>query len=272
MEKLLNDIRETADYIRKHLPCEAKTAIVLGSGLGDLANRIDNKIELPYDGIPHFLPSTVEGHAGKLIYGELGGVPVLCMQGRYHYYEGYSAKQVTFPVRVFKELGIERLFLSNAAGSMNPEYNVGDLMIIKDHIYLIPDHPLHGKNDDRLGVRFLDMGNAYDKTLRQKAKDIAARMGIDVKEGVYVATQGPTFETPAEYRYFRIIGGDAVGMSTAPEVIVARHGGMQVFAISIITDIWREDGEFSVSHEEVQMQAAQAQPKMTAIFTEMLKD
>lgn len=270
METLSSAIKETASFLSERLQYLPKTAIVLGSGLGDLANRIDEKQELAYKDIPNFLPSTVEGHSGKLLCGRLGKEPVLCMQGRYHYYEGYSTKQATFPIRVFKELGIERLFLSNAAGSMNPNFKVGDLMIISDHIYLIPDHPLRGANDNSLGVRFLDMGNAYDAELRKKAKEIAARKAIEVKEGIYVATQGPTYETPAEYRYFRTIGGDAVGMSTAPEVIVARHAGLKVFAMSIITDVWIEGNSFSISHEEVQAQAAAAQPKMTEIFKELI--
>lgn len=270
MKTLAGMIKETATFLNERLQYKAETAIILGSGLGELADRIDDKQEIPYTVIPNFMPSTVEGHSGKLLCGKLGGTAVLCMQGRYHYYEGYSTKQATFPIRVFKELGVKTLLLSNAAGAMNPDFNVGDLMIIRDHIYLIPDHPLRGSNDNSLGVRFLDMGNAYDAGLREKAKKIAARNGFEVKEGVYVATQGPTYETPAEYRYFRTIGGDAVGMSTAPEVIVARHAGLRVFAMSIITDVWREGGNFSISHEEVQAQAAAAQPKMTALFTDLI--
>lgn len=270
MNTLAGMIKETATFLNERLQYKAETAIILGSGLGELADRMDDKQEIPYTDIPNFMPSTVEGHSGKLLCGKLGGTAVLCMQGRCHYYEGYSTKQATFPIRVFKELGVKILLLSNAAGAMNPDFNVGDLMIIRDHIYLIPDHPLRGANDNSLGVRFLDMGNAYDAQLREKAKKIAARNGFEVKEGVYVATQGPTYETPAEYRYFRTIGGDAVGMSTAPEVIVARHAGLRVFAMSIITDVWREGGNFSISHEEVQVQAAAAQPKMTALFTELI--
>lgn len=268
---MYKQIQETAAYLRARLPYVPKAAIVLGSGLGGLAAAIEDRSEIPYSEIPGFLPSTVEGHSGKLLCGRLGETPVLAMQGRYHYYEGYSTAQATFPIRVFKELGIETLLLSNAAGGMNPSLEIGDLMIISDHIYLIPDHPLRGANDNRLGPRFPDMGNAYDADLRAKAREIAAELGIKVSEGVYVATQGPTYETPAEYRYFHRIGGDAVGMSTAPEVIVARHAGIKVFAMSIITDVWREGQVAKISHEEVQTQADAAQPRMTSIFSGLLK-
>lgn len=248
-----------------------KVGIVLGTGLGELATQITERQEIPYQEIPNFPVSTVEGHSGKLIVGRLGGVMVLAMQGRFHYYEGYSMQQVTFPVRVMKELGVETLLLSNAAGGMNPEFEIGELMIISDHVNLFPEHPLRGKNYNELGVRFPDMSNAYDATLRSKAKAIAAKHGIRIKEGVYVGTQGPTFETPAEYKFFRTIGGDAVGMSTVPEVIVAVHAGIKVFAMSIITDLGVEGKVVEVSHEEVQRIANSVQPYMTLIMKELVQ-
>jgi purine-nucleoside phosphorylase len=248
-----------------------ETAIILGTGLGELVNHIDIEKEIPYQHIPNFPVSTVEGHSGKLIFGKLGTKEILAMQGRFHYYEGYDMKQVTFPVRVMKQLGIKHLFVSNAAGGMNPAFAVGDLMIIRDHINLFPEHPLRGKNFEELGVRFPDMSEAYSKRLIDKALKIAADNNIKVQQGVYVGTQGPTFETPAEYKYFHTIGGDAVGMSTVPEVIVARHGGIEVFAISVITDLGVEGIVEKASHEEVQKAAAAAQPKMTLIMKKLVE-
>ena len=225
---MIEKIKETAAYIASKVQVLPKTAIILGTGLGELVNHITDKTEIPYTEIPNFPVSTVEGHQGKLIFGKLGKKDVMAMQGRFHYYEGYNMKQVTFPVRVMKELGIEHLFVSNAAGGMNPDFAIGDIMIIRDHINLFPEHPLHGRNYNELGVRFPDMSEAYSHRLIAKALEIAEKNGIKVQQGVYVGTQGPTFETPAEYRYFRIIGGDAVGMSTVLEVIAARHLGMRV--------------------------------------------
>ena len=216
---------------------QPETAIILGTGLGELVNHITNQKELAYKDIPNFPISTVEGHSGKLIFGKLGTKDIMAMQGRFHFYEGYDMKQVTFPVRVMKQLGVKTLFVSNAAGGMNPTFKVGDLMVIRDHINLFPEHPLHGKNYNELGPRFPDMSEAYSKRLIKKAFEIAEKNNIYLQQGVYVGTQGPTFETPAEYKYFKIIGGDAVGMSTVPEVIVARHSDMEVFAISVITDL-----------------------------------
>ncbi|MBQ1752971.1 MAG: purine-nucleoside phosphorylase, partial [Paludibacteraceae bacterium] len=262
---MLKKIKETASYLRNRIQILPKVGIVLGTGLGELATQITDRQEIPYQEIPNFPVSTVEGHSGKLIIGKLGGVLVLAMQGRFHYYEGYSMKEVTFPVRVMKELGVETLLLSNAAGGMNPEFEIGELMIIRDHINLFPEHPLRGRNYDELGVRFPDMSQPYDATLREKAKAIAARHGIRVKEGVYVGTQGPSFETPAEYKFFSVIGGDAVGMSTVPEVIVAVHAGIKVFAMSIITDLGVPGKIVEVSHEEVQRIANKVQPYMTQI-------
>jgi len=268
---MLKTINETADYIRSVVSLRPQTAIILGSGLGELVNHIEDKVEISYESIPNFPVSTVEGHSGKLIFGYLGGKEIMAMQGRFHFYEGYDMKKVTFPVRVMKALGVKNLFVSNAAGGMNPDFVVGDIMLIRDHINLFPEHPLRGKNDSQLGVRFPDMHNAYSQKFLSLAKKIAAENEIRVKEGVYVGTQGPTFETPSEYRYFRVIGGDAVGMSTVPEVIVARHGQMEVFAVSVITDMWYEGNPVEVSHEEVLEAANAAQPRMTLIMKELLK-
>ena len=220
--------------------------------------------------IPNFPVSTVEGHSGNLIFGTLGGKRVIAMQGRFHYYEGYDMKQVTFPVRVFKALGVDTLFVSNAAGGMNKEFRVGDVMVITDHINLFPENPLRGRNYADLGPRFPAMTEAYDHELVAKADAIAAEKGIRLMHGVYVGTPGPTFETPAEYEYFRIIGGDAVGMSTVPEVIVARHASMRVFGVSVITDLGGKDITEVPTHEEVQKAAEKAQPNVVAIIREMV--
>lgn len=268
---MLEKIRQTAAFLKDQLPKMPETAIILGTGLGELVNHIAIEKEIPYKDIPNFPVSTVEGHSGKLIFGKLGSKDIMAMQGRFHFYEGYDMKQVTFPVRVMKEMGIKTLFLSNAAGGMNPDFAIGDLMIIRDHINLFPEHPLRGKNFEELGVRFPDMSEAYSKELIKKALKIADENNIKVQQGVYVGTQGPTFETPAEYRYFHIIGGDAVGMSTVPEVIVARHSGINVFAISVITDLGVEGIVEKVSHEEVQKAAASAQPKMTLIMKKLVE-
>lgn len=242
----------------------------MGTGLGQLASEITDSYEFPYQDIPNFPVSTVEGHSGKLIFGKIGGKDIMAMQGRFHYYEGYDMKEVTFPERVMYELGIETLFVSNAAGGMNPSFQIGDLMIIDDHINFFPEHPLHGKNFPT-GPRFPDMHEAYDKSLRQLADDIAKEKNIRVVHGVYVGVQGPTFETPAEYAMYHRLGGDAVGMSTVPEVIVARHCGIKVFGMSIITDLGIEGKPVEVSHEEVQEAANKAQPLMTEIMREIIK-
>ena len=248
---------------------QPETAIILGTGLGSLADEITDKYEIMYQDIPNFPVSTVEGHSGKLIFGKLGNKDIMAMQGRFHFYEGYSMKEVTFPVRVMRELGIKTLFVSNAAGGMNPEFEIGDLMIITDHINFFPEHPLRGKNIE-YGPRFPDMSEAYNHTLIQKADQIAAEKGIKVQHGVYIGTQGPTYETPSEYKMFRILGADAVGMSTVPEVIVANHCGIQVFGISVITDLGVEGKIVEVTHEEVQKAADEAQPYMTTIMRELI--
>ena len=243
---------------------------MLGTGLGQLASEITDTYEFPYSEIPNFPVSTVEGHSGKLIFGKLGGKDIVAMQGRFHYYEGYSMKEVTFPVRVMYELGIKTLFVSNAAGGMNPEFLIGDIMVITDHINLFPEHPLRGKNFPT-GPRFPDMHQAYDPQLIALADEIAAEKGIRLMQGVYVGVQGPTFETPAEYRMYRILGGDTIGMSTVPEVIVANHCGIRVFGISIVTDLGGFDVPVEVSHEEVQIAANKAQPLMTEIMREIIR-
>lgn len=265
-------IKETASFIREKVGETPDTAIILGSGLGDLVNHIEIKAELDYHDIPHFPVSTVEGHSGKLIFGNLGSKYVMAMQGRFHYYEGYDMKEVTFPVRVMKELGVKTLFVSNAAGGMNKEFKVGDVMVITDHINLFPENPLRGRNYNELGTRFPAMTEAYSHELIRKADEIAAKDNIRLMHGVYVGTTGPTFETPAEYEYFRVIGGDAVGMSTVPEVIVANHAGIKVFGVSVITDLGGKDITEVPSHEEVQRAAEKAQPVMTHIIKKMVEN
>ncbi|MBQ6227654.1 MAG: purine-nucleoside phosphorylase [Prevotella sp.] len=263
-------IQETASWIKERMTTQPKTAIVLGTGLGQLASEITDSYEIPYSDIPNFPVSTVEGHAGKLIFGKLGGVDIMAMQGRFHYYEGYNMKEVTFPVRTMYELGIKTLFVSNAAGGMNPKFSIGDIMVITDHINLFPEHPLRGKNFPT-GPRFPDMHEPYDLSLVAEADTIAKEKGIKLQHGVYVGVQGPTFETPSEYRMYHIMGGDAIGMSTVPEVIVARHCGIRCFGVSIITDLGGFDEAVEVSHEEVQEAANKAQPLMTELMREMIR-
>lgn len=263
-------IKETAAWLRERMPNAPTTAIVLGSGLGELAKRIERLKTFPYSEIPNFPVSTVEGHAGELIFGKLAGKDVMAMEGRFHYYEGWTMQQVTFPVRVMYELGIKTLFVSNAAGGTNPNFSIGDLMFITDHINFMPENPLHGPNVPT-GPRFPDMGEAYSKELLAKADKIAKKHGIKVQHGVYLATQGPTYETPAEYRMFARWGADAVGMSTVPEVIVAHHCGIEVFGMSIITDLGGMENPMKITHEEVLRAAEAAQPLMSTIIVEMVK-
>jgi purine-nucleoside phosphorylase len=268
---MLEQIKTTAAYLKEKYSIAPEVGIILGTGLGGLVNEIEIKHSVPYESIPNFPISTVEGHSGKLIFGELGGKQVVAMQGRFHYYEGYTMQQVTFPVRVMKLLGIKTLMVSNAAGGTNPEFEVGDLMIIKDHINFFGAHPLIGKNISELGTRFPDMSEPYAKVLIAKAKEIAAANSIKVQEGVYLGLSGPTFETPAEYRMVRILGADAVGMSTVPEVIVARHMGLPCFAMSIITDMGVGENIPLITHEEVQRVAGLAEKKMTVLMRELIK-
>ncbi len=266
---MLNRIQETADYLKGKVHTLPEIAIILGTGLGKLGEEIAERQEFAYKDIPNFPVSTVAGHNGKLIFGKLGGKNVMAMQGRFHYYEGYSMQEVTFPIRVMRELGVETLFVSNASGGTNPDYKVGDLMIITDHINYFPEHPLRGQNFT-YGPRFLDMHEAYDKELIRRADAIAAEKGIEVRHGVYIGTQGPTYETPSEYKLFHLFGADAVGMSTVPEVIVARHCGIRVFGISVITDLGVEGKIVEVSHDEVQKAADSVQPRMTVLMRELI--
>lgn len=267
---MLEKINLTANYIKAKISNLPNIAIILGTGLGALVNHIEEAEYISYSDIPNFPISTVEGHSGNLIFGYLGGKRIMAMQGRFHYYEGYDMKEVTFPIRVMKALGVKTLFVSNAAGGMNKEFRVGDIMIINDHINLFPENPLRGKNYNELGPRFPAMTEAYSHKFIKLANEIAAEKGIRVMNGVYVGTSGPTFETPAEYEYFRIIGGDAVGMSTVPEVIVANHASMEVFGVSVITDLGGKDITEVPTHEEVQKAAMNAQPKMVEIMQSLI--
>ena len=267
---LYDKIQATASFIQQKISSQPKVGLILGSGLGDLTDTIENPIEIPYSDIPNFPVSTVKGHDGSLYFGKIGDTDVMLMAGRFHYYEGYSMQQVTFPIRVMKEMGVKRLLLSNASGGMNPEYQVGDLVILRDHINLLPDNPLIGKNYDELGPRFPDMSEPYDDGMMHLAKKIADEKGYRSHLGVYAALSGPCFETPAEYRYLRTIGADVVGMSTVPEVIVWRHGGLPCFAISIVTDLGGFENAQKVSMEEVLRVANISEGKMTAIIKEML--
>ena len=266
---MYSKIQETASWLKERMPAHPETAIVLGTGLGRLSEEIEKEVTIPYKDIPNFPVSTVEGHEGKLIFGKLGGKDIMAMEGRFHYYEGYSMKEVTFPIRIMRELGVKTLFVSNAAGGTNPSFRIGDLMIITDHINFMPENPLHGPNIPP-GPRFPDMSEAYDTELIELADLIAAEQCIKVKHGVYLATQGPTYETPSEYRMFARFGADAVGMSTVPEVIVARHCGIRCFGISIITDLGVNGKIVKVTHENVQKAANEAQPRMAAIMREMI--
>ncbi|TXI82311.1 MAG: purine-nucleoside phosphorylase [Flavobacteriales bacterium] len=266
---MLQRIQRIAEHLKETTGFTPETGIILGTGLSALGNEIQVEHAIPYGAIPEFPVSTVEGHPGKLLFGYLGGKPVVAMQGRFHFYEGWTMQEVVLPVRVFKYLGIQRLFVSNACGGTNPSFDTGDLMIINDHINLFPN-PLIGKNIDELGPRFPDMSEPYDRGFIAKAKAIAAANGIAVREGCYVGLTGPTLETPAEYRYVRIIGGDAVGMSTVPEVIAARHMGIPCFAMSVITDMGVEGRIEKTTHEMVQRVAEKAEPKLTLIMREMI--
>ncbi len=269
---MLEKIKSTADYIRNAANFQPQVGIILGSGLGGLVKEIETVKELNYADIPGFPVSTVKGHGSKLIFGKLNGVNVVAMQGRFHFYEGYSMDEVVLPVRVMKFLGIDKLILSNASGGVNPKYKVGDLMILDDHINLMGTNPLIGKNEDELGPRFPDMGEPYDKKLIEKALSIAKKHNYTCHTGIYAAVTGPTFETRAEYKYIKFIGADCVGMSTVPENIIARHMDMPVFAISIITDLGGSDEPEFITHEEVLKVANAAEQKMTVIIKELIKE
>jgi purine-nucleoside phosphorylase len=262
---------EATEYLKPHVVAGTTIGVVLGSGLGNFAKEINVVKEISYEAIPHFPVATVEGHHGRLLIGSVAGKPVIAMGGRFHFYEGYTASEVVFPIRVMKMLGVETLFISNAAGGVKPGFKVGDLMIITDHISFAATNPLLGKNDDRLGPRFPDMSEPYKKELINRAKEIARQHNINVQEGVYFGVTGPTFETRAEYKLIHILGGDAVGMSTVQEVIAAVHAGMDVFAMSVITDIGIRDEDNTITHEEVLLAAHQAEPLFSTIFRELIK-
>lgn len=259
-------VQQTVEFIKSKIDISPEYGVILGSGLGGFTEDIQIEYTLPYRKIPNFPVSTVEGHKGALVFGTIGDKKVMAMQGRFHFYEGYSMQQTTFPVRVMKYLGVKKLIVSNASGGVNPNYAVGDIVLINDHINMMPEHPLRGKNDERFGPRFLNMGEPYSRKLISKARIIAADLGIEVKDGVYMSLQGPTFETLAEYRMVKILGADCVGMSTVPEVIVARHMDLEVFGVSVITDIGHEDSIAEVNHEEVLQAAAKAEPRVRTLI------
>lgn len=272
MPDIIQQLQETTSFIKGLYPHTPEVGIVLGSGLGNFASELNIEKEISYDAIPHFPVSTVEGHRGRLIFGELSGKKIVVMAGRFHFYEGYSPEQVAFPIRVMKQLGIQHLLLSNAAGGVNPAFKVGDLMIITDHISFSTVNPLIGKNYEELGPRFPDMSEPYKKDLIKKVRRIAADMQIKLQEGVYYGVTGPTFETRAEYMLIHRLGGDAVGMSTVQEVIIAVHMGLPVFAVSVITDIGIREEDNIITHEEVLQAARDAEPKLTAIFKQLVAE
>jgi purine-nucleoside phosphorylase len=269
-KKLMKELKEAVKFLRKQYKNTPEVGIVLGTGLGKFVDEIQVEEEIDYSDIPHFPVSTVIGHKGKLIFGNLNGKKIVLMSGRFHFYEGYNADQVVFPIRVMKLFGIKALLLSNAAGSVNPEIKVGDLMIIKDHVSFFIQNPLIGKNIDELGTRFPDMSEPYSKQLIEKAKSAGRKADIQLKEGIYFAVTGPTFETKAEYQVIKILGGDAVGMSTVQECIAANHMQLPVFAMSVITDMGIRDDDNIITHEEVLRAAKEAEPKFSAIFKELI--
>jgi purine-nucleoside phosphorylase len=268
---MLKEIKQTTSYIQQCVNFDPEVGIILGTGLGNLANDIEVVKTLSYKDIPNFPVSTVQGHKGQLVFGYLGGKKVVAMQGRFHFYEGYTMQQVTFPVRVMHSLGIKLLIVSNASGGMNPTFKVGDIMVITDHINHFGTNPLIGPNIDELGPRFPEMSEAYDRRYIKMAMEIAEENNIHLQKGVYIGVTGPTFETPAEYKFFHIAGADAVGMSTVPEVIVARHSGLPVFALSVVTDLGGGPIAEKPTHEEVQQAAALAEPKMTLVIKKLVE-
>lgn len=267
---MLKKIYETTRYLQNRVTNNPRVGIILGTGLGALTDEMEIHQSIAYTGIPHFPVSSVEGHDGQLIFGNLGGVEVMAMRGRLHYYEGHSMERITFPVRIMKQMGINLLVISNASGGVNPAYEIGDLMFITDHINLMGDNPLKGENIDALGPRFVDLSEVYDKDLTSIAVAIAERHNIRHHSGVFAAVSGPTFETPAEYRYIRMIGADAVGMSTIPEAIVAKHMHMRCFAISVISDLGVEGKIVEITHRDVIDAASKAEPAMTIIIKELI--
>ena len=263
-------VQETVSYINGKIDFTPEYGVILGSGLGSFTEEIKVEYTLPYNEIPNFPVSTVLGHKGALVFGTIGEKKVVAMQGRFHYYEGYSMTEVTFPVRVMKFLGVQKLVVSNASGGVNPNYKVGSIVIIKDHINMTPEHPLRGKNDERFGPRFVNMSEPYSRKMIAKAKEIALDLNIEVFDGIYYGLQGPTFETLAEYRMVKILGADCVGMSTVPEVIVARHMDVETFGISVITDMGNEESIDTISHDEVLEAAKQAEPMVRSLIRELI--
>lgn len=264
--------QQTAQAIQDIVKTTPEYGVILGSGLGGFTNDIVIEKTIPYTDIPNFPVSTVVGHQGALVFGKIGDKNVMAMQGRFHFYEGYSMSEVTFPVRVMKLLGINKLIVSNASGGVNPSYQVGSIVIIHDHINMFPEHPLRGKNEERFGPRFVNMSAPYSAAMISKAKDIASNMDIKVHDGIYLGLQGPTFETLAEYKMVKILGADCVGMSTVPEVIVARHMEMEVFGVSVITDMGDEENIDNVNHEEVLKAAQQAEPSVRKLIRELIQN
>ena len=263
-------VQETVSFIKAKTNFTPEYGVILGSGLGSFTDDIQIEFTLPYTEIPNFPVSTVQGHKGALVFGTIGTKKVVAMQGRFHFYEGYSMKEVTFPVRVMKYLGVEKLIVSNASGGVNSNYNVGDIVLIKDHVNMMPEHPLRGKNDERFGPRFVNMSEPYSKKMILKAKELAENLNIKVQDGIYLGLQGPTFETLAEYKMVKNIGADCVGMSTVPEVIVARHMEMETFGLSVITDMGDEESIESISHDEVLEAAKSAEPKVRILIKELI--
>lgn len=263
-------VQETVSYIKERIDFTPEYGVILGSGLGSFTDEMKVEYTLPYNEIPNFPVSTVQGHKGALVFGTIGNKKVVAMQGRFHFYEGYSMTEVTFPVRVMNFLGVEKLVVSNASGGVNPSYKVGSIVMITDHINMTPEHPLRGKNDERFGPRFVNMSEPYSRKMIAKATELAKELNIEVHEGIYLGLQGPTFETLAEYKMVKILGADCVGMSTVPEVIVARHMDLETFGISVITDIGNEESIGTISHDEVLEAAKEAEPKVRSLIKELI--
>jgi purine-nucleoside phosphorylase len=266
------EVQETVSYIKSKTNFVPEYGVILGSGLGSFTDDIQIEFTLPYNEIPNFPVSTVQGHKGAMVFGTIGDKKVVAMQGRFHFYEGYSMKQVTFPVRVMKYLGVQKLIVSNASGGVNPNYVVGTIVILKDHINMMPEHPLNGKNDERFGPRFVNMSSPFSKNMIAKAKELAFGLDIKVQDGIYLGLQGPTFETLAEYKMVKILGADCVGMSTVPEVIVARHMNLETFGISVITDMGNEESIEDVNHEEVLKAAQKAEPQVRNLIKSLIQN
>lgn len=263
-------VQQTVEYIKNKTGFTPEYGVILGSGLGSFTDDIQIEFTLPYNEIPNFPVSTVEGHKGALVFGTIGDKKVVAMQGRFHYYEGYDMKQVTFPVRVMKYIGVTKLIVSNASGGVNSNYKVGSIVLIKDHINMLPEHPLRGKNDERFGPRFVNMSEPYSQKMIAKAKELAKELNIEVQDGVYLGLQGPTFETLSEYRMVKALGGDCVGMSTVPEVIVARHMELETFGLSVITDMGNEEAIETITHEEVLEAAREAEPHVRQLIKQLI--